>query len=109
MANRKWKAKMSLRDGRSFKEAAKGAKYRVSDNLSSAHGEGKMLEVGEPSVIGRGRHSPSPLSTARGEQQVAYKSPKKRFREEFEEREANSEADLEVIGVFNPTTNTITP
>ncbi|PQQ18558.1 hypothetical protein Pyn_03221 [Prunus yedoensis var. nudiflora] len=46
VANRKRKAKMSLRDGRSFKEAAKGVKFRDGDISYVGHGGGKMLDVG---------------------------------------------------------------
>lgn len=101
---------MSLRDGRSFKEAAKGVKFRDGDISYVGHGGGKMLDVGEPSGKGKSQIS-SPIQSSIGgeDQQVAFKSPKKRIREEFEEREANSETSLEVIGVFDPTSNTITP
>lgn len=83
---------------------------RESDTSYVAHEGGKSLDVGEPSVKGKGRVSPSNMSpVGEGDQQVAFKSPKKRIREEFEEREANSEASLEVLGVFDPMFNTIIP
>ncbi|VVA39646.1 PREDICTED: reverse mRNAase [Prunus dulcis] len=77
VANHKGKAKMSLRDGRSFKEAAKGAKFRVSDNLSSAHGGGRLLEEGELSMKGRGGLSPPPSSPARESSKLLTKAPRR--------------------------------
>lgn len=109
VANRKGKAKMSLQDGRSFKEAAKGAKFRVSDNLSSAHGKGRLLEEGEPSVKGRGGLSPPHSSPARESSKLLTRAPRRESERSLKRGRLTHRLAWRSVGFLTPTTNTITP
>ncbi|KAL6277173.1 hypothetical protein ACE6H2_020774 [Prunus campanulata] len=107
IANGKGKAKMSVGDERTFKEAAKGIRIMEIDASSAATAEvGKTMGNGEPSGKEKARVPQSKLSPeTKGDKLTTFKSPKNRIRE----KQVESEANLEVLRVFGPLTNIITP
>ncbi|CAL2266097.1 unnamed protein product [Prunus armeniaca] len=91
VSNRKGKAKSAVRDGRTFNEMARG--IRIANEVSSPIPKVYFKEAG-PSRVDKGKNLMSDPGLSQEENSIsaatAFKSPKKRARELFEEVQENS-------------------
>ena len=103
VSSQKGKGKGAIRDDRSFKEVAKG--IRIADENSVPFPEVHFKGEG-PSGVDKGNLVISELSLSLEEHSSsnckAFKSPKKRARELFEEVSEESEPSVEILRVFRP-------
>ncbi|KAL6272834.1 hypothetical protein ACE6H2_023526 [Prunus campanulata] len=92
VSNRKGKAKSTVRDSRIFNEVARG--IRIVDEVSSLIPKIYFKDAG-PSGVDKGKNLMYDPSLSQEENSTspatAFKSPKKRTRELFEEVQENSE------------------
>ncbi|KAI5334706.1 hypothetical protein L3X38_024839 [Prunus dulcis] len=103
VSGRKGKGKGAMRDGRTFKEVARG--IRITDESSAPIPKVFFKDDG-PSRMDKGKMVVSDPNLSLEEHSSsnakAFKSPKKRARELFEEAPQESEPSVEILGVSYP-------